>query len=76
MSVKRFARKIPTNLHLIKKEEISSGGESVGIIIQGKRFKTRYYGNYLNNNDTDDVVTVFQVGVSAYAAFEIHKKSP
>lgn len=76
MSVKRFARTIPTNLHLIKKEEISSGGESVGIIIQGKRFKTRYYGNYLNNSDIDDVVTVFQVGVSAYAAFEYIRNHP
>ncbi len=73
-SVKRFSKAIPTNLCLIKKK-VSAGGESVGIIIQGKRFKTRYYGNYLND-DIDEVVTVFQVGASAYAAFEYIRNHP
>lgn len=33
----------PTKFHIIKKYETIKGGESAGIILQGLRFKTRYF---------------------------------
>ncbi len=63
-----------TKEHLIKREEIIQGGESVGIIMQGKRFKTRYYGNYLDTMNLDESATVLQVSSSAYAGFVYMKR--
>lgn len=69
-SVKRFKFYSPTNLHLINKNEIIDGGESVGIIIQGKKFSTRYFGNYLKTNEiVDETATIRQVSASSYAGF-------
>ncbi len=62
--------------HLINKKEIISGGESVGIIIQGKRFKTRYYGNYLKTNDLDESATIIQVSAGAFSAFKYMMNHP
>lgn len=68
-SIKQFELKPATNFHLITKDEIIDGGESVGIIIQGKRFKTRYFGNQLNTNQIDESATILQVAASSYSAF-------
>ena len=59
----------PLKWHLIQKNEIVSGGESVGVILQGNHFQTRYYGNYLRNDEIDEVATIAQVSAGAYAAF-------
>ncbi|MFA5502988.1 MAG: saccharopine dehydrogenase NADP-binding domain-containing protein [Bacilli bacterium] len=69
-SVEENSLNYPKKMHLIQKNEIVSGGESVGIILQGKKFKTRYYGNYLKNEETDEVATITQVSAGAYAAFK------
>ncbi len=58
-----------TREHLIKRDEIIKGGESVGVIIQGKRFHSHYYGNYLDTMDLDESATVLQVSASSYAGF-------
>ena len=55
---------------LLNRDSLIGGGESVGIIIQGKRFSTRYFGNYLNSPDLDETATVRQVSASAVAAFQ------
>ena len=55
---------------LLDRDSLICGGESVGIIIQGKRFSTRYFGNYLNSLDFDETATVRQVSASAVAAFQ------
>lgn len=68
-SIIQFKNEIPEKLHLITKDEISGGGESVGIIIRGKKFKARYFGNYLNSNEINESATILQVSASAYAAF-------
>lgn len=69
-SVVQFRRgTTPDKFHLLSKDEIKSGGESVGIIIQGKRFKTRYYGNYLDTTKLNETATILQVSGSSYAAF-------
>ena len=62
--------------HLITKDEISSGGESVGIIIQGKRFNTRYFGNYLKTNDFDESATILQVSAGSFAALKYMMNHP
>jgi len=64
------------NNYLIKKADIVSGGEEVGVAIQGKRFKTRYYANYLDNQDCENVATIYQVGVGAYCAFKYLQNHP
>lgn len=64
--------------HLLTKDEVISGGESVGVIIQGKRFNTHYIGNYISNEECDDVATVIQVSASSFAAYKYiisHPKS-
>ena len=75
-SIKQFKDKEPTSFRLIKKEEITSGGESVGVIIQGKRFKTRYFGNYLDTTKEKECATILQVSASAFAAFQYMIKHP
>lgn len=69
-SIAQFDKEPAKKFHLITKKEIVSGGESVGIIIQGKRFKTRYYGNQLNTIDLNESATILQVSASSYAAFK------
>lgn len=64
------------NNYLIKKDDIVCGGEEVGIIIQGKRFKTHYFANYVDNKDTDSVSTIYQVAVGAYCAFKYMQNHP
>ena len=54
---------------IMNRDEIIAGGESVGIIVQGERFHSRYFGNYLDNTDLHETATVRQVSASAYAAF-------
>lgn len=68
-SIINFKYSAPKKMHLITKDEIVSGGESVGIIIQGKRFKTRYFGNYLDTTLLKESATILQVSASSYAAF-------
>jgi homospermidine synthase len=58
------------NYSLLKKEHCSFGGESVGIIIQGKHFSTRYFGNHLLTKDLNETATVLQVSASAFSAFK------
>ncbi len=68
--IKRFKYYAPTKFHLINKSEIVDGGESVGIIIQGKKFSTRYFGNYLKTSEIpDETATIRQVSASSYAGF-------
>ncbi len=58
-----------TKFHIIKKSEIIKGDESVGIILQGLRFKTRYFGNYLDCKGLTTTATILQVSAGVYSAF-------
>ena len=53
-----------------------SGGESVGVIVQGKKFHARYYGNYLDSNMLSETATILQVSASAFAAFQYMRDNP
>ena len=75
-SIKQFKNKEPSDYKLITKDEIISGGESVGVLIQGKRFKTRYFGNYLDTTKEKESATILQVSASAFAAFQYMMKHP
>lgn len=75
-SVSKFVEVEPEKFHLITKEEITSGGESVGIILQGRRFKTRYFGNYLETANEKECATILQVSASAFSAFQYMIKHP
>ena len=75
-SIINFKNRKIDQKHLITKEEIIGGGESVGIIVQGKNFTTRYYGNYLNSNEIKESATILQVSASSYAAFVYMQKHP
>ena len=55
---------------LLERKELLSGGESVGIIMQGERFRTAYYGNYLDSKSLIETPTVLQVSASAFAAYK------
>lgn len=61
---------------ILEQRTYKSGGESIGIIIQGKRFETRYYGNYLDGQGLSETATVLQVSASAYAAYRYMLKHP
>lgn len=54
---------------LLGKKQIVGGGESVGVVIQGKRFHTAYFGNYLDNAEIDEVATIRQVSAGVVSAF-------
>lgn len=63
----------PINTNLIT--QIVSGGESVGVILSGKYFKTRYYGNSININDLKnkfpfETPTIIQVSASCIAGLK------
>lgn len=62
--------------HLLTREEYLHGGESVGIILQGKHFKTRYFGNYLESTNLPETATVLQVSASAFAAYRFMRENP
>ncbi|MBR1778321.1 MAG: saccharopine dehydrogenase NADP-binding domain-containing protein [Alphaproteobacteria bacterium] len=62
--------------HLISSDEISAGGEAVGIVLDGKNFKTRYFGNRLEIPIKEDTPTILQVSASAYAAFRYMLDNP
>lgn len=64
------------NKCLLRKDSVISGGEEVGILIQGKRIDTHYFANFLNTKDFPTTVTVFQVGAGSYAAFKYMQKHP
>ena len=55
--------------HLISLPEIARGGEAVGIVLEGRNFKTRYFGNKLEVPLQHDTPTILQVSASAFAAF-------
>lgn len=54
---------------LLERKDLVQGGESVGIILQGKSFKTAYFGNHLDSSSIDETPTVLQVSASTYAAY-------
>ena len=62
--------------HLIMPEDIASGGEAVGIVIDGKNFTTRYFGNKLLSPIENETPTILQVSASAYAAFRYMLNNP
>ena len=66
----------PQNIKVLDKKDISEGGETVGVVIYGKRFKTRFFGNRLTIADTEQSPTILQVGASAFAAFKYMKNHP
>lgn len=60
----------PIKFHIIKKSEIIKGDESVEIILQGLRFKTRYFGNYyLDGKGLNTTATILQVSTGVYSVF-------
>ncbi len=68
-AIRSVKSKRPGNECLIDNSSITKGGESVGIIIQGKRFKTRYFGNYLESKGLNESATILQVSASALAGY-------
>lgn len=61
---------------LLTKKEYVNGGEEVGILIQGKRFKSRYFANYLDSKDLDELATIRQVSAGVYGAYQYIKNHP
>lgn len=62
---------------IIQRENITSGGESVGVIISGDNFKTRYVGNYLNIKDTIiESPTILQVSAGVLSALKYILNNP
>jgi len=57
-------------------QDITNGGEAVGIVIDGKNFATRYFGNALLSPLDDDTPTILQVSASAYSAFRYMLDNP
>lgn len=54
---------------LLTRDKLLSGGESVGVIIQGSNFNTRYFGNYYDSMRLKyETATVYQVSSSVLAA--------
>lgn len=66
----------PANSVLLTRENIISGGEEVGILIQGKRFNTHFFGNYIDCNKTPYSPTILQVAAGAYAAYKYIQNNP
>ncbi|MDE6743909.1 MAG: saccharopine dehydrogenase NADP-binding domain-containing protein [Lachnospiraceae bacterium] len=64
------------NYQILNQSDYLSGGESIGVILQGKRFKTRYFGNYLSGEGLAETATVLQVSASAYAAYKYMLEHP
>ena len=62
--------------YLIMPQDITNGGEAVGIVIDGKNFATRYFGNALLSPLDDDIPTILQVSASAYSAFRYMLDNP
>ena len=62
--------------HLVEPEDIANGGEAVGIVIDGKNFQTRYFGNKLEAPIEGETPTILQVSVSAFAAFRYMLDNP
>jgi homospermidine synthase len=59
---------------LIRRENVVSGGEAVGIAVYGERFAPRYVGNYLDiKNVRGETPTVLQVSASVFAALKYVK---
>lgn len=75
-SIKDCKKRQLSRSHLITKDEIVSGGESVGVIIRGKRFKTRYFGNYLKTTDIEETATILQVSAGAFSSFKYMLNHP
>lgn len=67
---------IGTKEHLISLSEIAKGGEAVGVVLEGKNFKTRYFGNKLEVPLTHETPTILQVSASAFAAFRYMLEYP
>ncbi len=65
-----------TNTYLMEPKDMSKGGEAVGIVIDGKNFQTRYFGNNLEGAIGEDTPTILQVSASAYAAFRYMLEMP
>lgn len=62
---------------LLTRDKLVSGGESVGIIIQGEHFKPRYFGNYVDSLKLEDeTATVYQVSSSTLAALNYIRNHP
>lgn len=53
-----------------------SGGESVGVILQGRKFHSAYFGNYLDGNCIDETSTIRQVSASTFAAYRYIQNHP
>ena len=63
--------------NLLTRDKLVSGGESVGIIIQGKHFTPRYFGNYVDSQKLEDeTATVYQVSSSTLAALDYIRSHP
>lgn len=69
-SVQDNRENLNASYKLLERKDLVQGGESVGIILQGRNFKTSYYGNYLDCSSTDETPTVLQVSASAFAAYK------
>lgn len=68
-AIKSVKEKNIKSNYLIEKKDIINGGESVGVIIQGKRFHTYYFGNFLDTTKINETATILQVSSSTYAGF-------
>lgn len=62
--------------YLLTKKEYVNGGEEVGVLIQGKRFKSRYFANYLDSSNLDELATIKQVSAGVYGAYKYIKNHP
>ena len=71
-----FPNELPKKIHLLRKEEIVSGGESVGMILYGEHFHPRYFGCYLLTENAKETATAVQVSASLFAAVQYMQNHP
>lgn len=64
------------NEYIIGPDDIAKGGEAVGVVVNGKNFQTRYFGNCLEAPIEGETPTILQVSASAFAAFRYMLDSP
>ena len=76
-SLKRNRSLKSPEYRLLSRDVLVRGGESVGIIIQGGKFKPRYFGNFVDSLKLkDETATVYQVSSSALSALLYIRSHP
>lgn len=74
----QFSQESPScNGQIIRKQDLTAGGETVGLLLQGSGFPDRYIWNTLTMEDTaNETPTILQVSASVFAALKYIMQHP